>query len=197
MQFERPLIPATLVRRYKRFLADVCLEDGSVATVHCPNTGSMLGCDAAGARVWLSVSDNPRRKYAMTWELVEVEGSVLVGINTGLPNRLVAEAVAAGMLPELGGIEGAQTEVKFGRERSRVDLLLSGRQGKTFVEVKNVTASVREHRALFPDAVTQRGTRHLRELMGVIDEGHRAALVFCVQRGDVRRVEPADEIDTE
>ncbi len=195
LNYPSPLIPAILLRRYKRFLADVEFADQVRATVHCPNTGSMLGCDTPGSRVWLSRSGNPKRKYPFTWELVEVAAGTLVGINTSLPNRLVHEAMDLGRLPKLGAIESVRREVRFGREGSRVDLLVQGGRGLTYVEVKNVTAAVSDGIAVFPDAVTTRGSRHLRELMGVVEEGHSAALVFCVQREDVREVRPADQID--
>ena len=197
LNYPSPLIPAILLRRYKRFLADVAFADDVRATVHCPNTGSMLGCNTPGSRVWLSRSENPKRKYPCTWELVEVRPGTLVGINTSLPNQLVHEAMVQGRLPELGAIDSVRREVRFGREGSRVDLLVEGERGFTYVEVKNVTAAVNDGIAVFPDAVTTRGSRHLRELMGVVEDGHSAALVFCVQREDVREVRPADHIDPE
>lgn len=196
MDFPNPLLPGTLERRYKRFLADVRLDDGRRVTAHCPNTGSMMGCCTPGARVWLSHREDPRRKLAYTWELVEADGT-LVGIHTGRSNALVAEALEAGRLPSLAGADGVRREVAYGRERSRIDLLLTFGQRDCYVEVKNVTAAVQGGVALFPDAVSTRGTRHLRELMAMVESGHRAALVFCVQRSDVHRVRPADEIDPE
>ncbi len=198
MRFDTPLVGGRLVKRYKRFLADVVLDDGTELTAHCPNTGSMLGCQAPGSRVWLSRSDNPKRKYAYTWELVEVDGGVLVGINTGRSNALVREAVEAGVIRELGGYEAIRGEVRYGSEGSRVDFLLSGASGECYVEVKNVTAAVADGVALFPDAVSARGTKHLRELMGAVrSEQRRAVLCFCVQRTDVTEVRPADHIDPE
>ncbi|MFP4079775.1 MAG: DNA/RNA nuclease SfsA [Ectothiorhodospira sp.] len=196
MDLPDPLVPGTLERRYKRFLADVSLEDGRRVTAHCPNTGSMMGCCTPGARVWLSHHDDPRRKLAYTWELVEADGT-LVGIHTGRSNALVAEALEAGYLPSLVGASAVRREVAYGRERSRIDLLLTLAGRDCYVEVKNVTAAVSGGTALFPDAVSTRGSRHLRELMAMVEAGHRAALVFCVQRGDVGRVRPADEIDPE
>jgi sugar fermentation stimulation protein A len=199
LKFASPLVEGRLLRRYKRFLADVELEAGGTVTAACPNTGSMLGCCEPGSRVWLSESDSPTRKYRHTWELVEAGlpgRAVMVGINTGLPNRLVAEAIASGLIAELSGYGSLRREVAFGEERSRIDLLLEspGRE-PCFVEVKNVTAAVSAGVALFPDAVSERGTKHLRELMRLRGRGLRPVLVFCVQRGDVDEVRPADAID--
>ncbi len=201
MRFAAPLVAGRLVRRYKRFLADVELEGGGAITAACPNTGSMLGCCEPGSRVWLSESDSPTRKYRHTWELVEVRvpgraRAVVVGINTGLPNRLVAEAASAGVAAELGGYSTIRHEVLFGEERSRVDLVLeSPGRPACYVEVKNVTAAVEDGVALFPDAVSERGARHLRELSRLAAKGIRAVQFYCVQRGDVREVRPADAID--
>ena len=198
MRFPHPLTGATLLRRYKRFLADVRLDDGAETTAHCPNTGSLLGCHAPGARVWLSRSDNRKRKYAYTWELVEVTAGVLVGINTGRSNALVREAIDAGVIAELAGYDDIRAEVRYGNEASRVDFLLTRGNEVCYVEVKNVTSAVSRGRALFPDAVSARGSRHLRELMRVVEHrGRRAVLCFCVQRADVEEVRPADDIDPE
>jgi sugar fermentation stimulation protein A len=198
MRFREPLLGATLVRRYKRFLADVTLDDGTALTAHCPNTGSLLGCHSPGSRVWLSRSDNPKRKYAYTWELVEVAGGVLVGVNTGRSNALVREAIESGIIGELTGYDEIRAEVRYGEERSRVDFLLTKDGSACYLEVKNVTAAVEEGVAMFPDAVSTRGTRHLRELIATLrDSGRRAVLCFCVQRADVREVRPADEIDAD
>ncbi len=195
MKFTQPLIPGTLLRRYKRFLADVELDDGTRLTAACPNTGSMLGCCTPGNRVWLSQSDSLTRKYRHTWEMVEV-GKVKVGINTGLPNKLVREAIENGVLTELGDYQSLRGEVAFGVERSRIDLLLqSAGKADCYVEVKNVTAAVENGVALFPDAVSARGAKHLRELMRLKAARLRAVLVYCVQRGDVHEVRPADAID--
>lgn len=195
MKFAAPLVEGRLVRRYKRFLADVELAAGGTITAACPNTGSMMGCCEPGSRVWLSESDSPTRKYRHTWELVEA-GGVKVGINTGLPNRLVREAVERDVIAELAGYESIRPEVAFGEERSRIDLLLQGPdRPDCYVEVKNVTAAVTGRVALFPDAVSERGAKHLRELMRLKAQGLRAVLVFCVQRGDVDEVRPADAID--
>ncbi len=201
MKFAKALVPGRLLRRYKRFLADVELAPGVVVTAACPNTGSMLGCCEPGSRVWLSESDSPTRKYRHTWELVAVKPGgrgreVMVGINTGLPNRLVAEAIAAGAIAPLAGYASIRREVAFGEERSRVDLLLeSPGRPACYVEVKNVTAAVEAGVALFPDAVSERGAKHLRELARLRARGLRAVQFYCVQRGDVDEVRPADEID--
>ena len=196
MRFPAQLVAGRLIRRYKRFLADVQLEHG-VITAACPNTGSMLGCCEPGSRVWLSESDRATRKYRHTWEIVEV-GRVMVGINTGLPNALVAEAIAAGAIPELGGYASVRREVAYGEEGSRVDLVLQDpRREPCYVEVKNVTAAVSGRVALFPDAVSERGARHLRELMRLKAAGLRPVQLYCVQRGDVDEVRPADAIDPE
>lgn len=201
MKFPSPLVEGTLLRRYKRFLADVELEQGGVITAACPNTGSMLGCCEPGSRVWLSESDSPTRKYRHTWELIEVKPAgrgktVVVGINTGLPNRLVAESIESGVIAELAGYATMRREVAFGEERSRVDLLLEspGREA-CYVEVKNVTAAVAGGIAIFPDCVSERAAKHLRELMRLREKGLRSVQVYCVQRGDVREVRPADAID--
>ena len=194
MLFDPPLTEATLLRRYKRFLADVRTADGREFTAHCPNTGSMLGCMTPGSRVWLSRSDDTKRKYAHTWQLVEADGTP-VGINTGLANRLVEEAIAGGVIRELDRWPALRREVRYGLRRSRIDLLLEDGASQCYVEVKNVTAAVEDGVAVFPDAVSTRGTRHLEELMLMREEGHDAALVFCVQRADVTCVRPADDID--
>ena len=196
MKFEVPLIPGRLVRRYKRFLADVILENGEQITAHTPNTGSMMGCMDPDSRVWLSVSDNPKRKHPYGWEIVEAAGEVLVGINTGLANRLVAEAIDEGVIEELQGFDSLRPEVRYGLEKSRIYLLLEKANGQAcYVEVKNVTAVVDGNVSIFPDAVSARGAKHLRELAAMVEQGHRAAIVFCVQRGDAEVMRPADDID--
>jgi len=197
LRYARTLVEGRLIRRYKRFLADIQLPEG-VITASCPNTGSMMGCCEPGSRVWLSESDSATRKYRHTWELVEVEGEVVVGINTGLPNALVAEAIAEGTIRELSGYTALRREVAFGEERSRVDLLLEaeGRE-PCYVEVKNVTAAASRGVALFPDCVSERGAKHLRELIRLKALGARPVQLYCVQRGDVKEVRPADGIDFE
>jgi len=199
MQFSQPLIPGRLLRRYKRFLADIELADGEMITAHCPNTGSMLGCQPEHARVWLSDSNNPKRKCRYTWELVEVAPEILVGINTGLSNKLVREAIENATLQELQGYSTLRSEVRYGSENSRIDLLLQGHPQlpDCYVEVKNVTLGQENGIGRFPDAVTQRGAKHLRELMAMVDRGYRSVLCFCVQHSGIDQVAPADAIDPE
>ncbi|THF66602.1 DNA/RNA nuclease SfsA [Pseudothauera nasutitermitis] len=194
MQFPAPLQPGRLIRRYNRFLADV-ETPGGLLTAHCPNTGSMMGCAEPGMQVWLSPAANPARKLAWTWELVEALPGVLVGVHTGRSNALVREAIETGRMAALAGYPRIRGEVKYGAG-SRVDLLLEA-DGRPpcYVEVKNVTAAVQGGVGYFPDAVTLRGAKHLRELAGMVAAGRRAVLVFCVQREDVREVRPADHID--
>jgi sugar fermentation stimulation protein A len=197
MKFEAPLIEAKLVRRYKRFLADVILSDGRETTVHCPNTGSMLGCNKPGSTVWVLPVDNPARKYPLGWELVEVNKSILVGINTGRSNNLVAEALERELITELTGFASIRREVKIMNTRSRMDFFLSNHETEPdcYLEVKNVTASLENGCGFFPDAVSTRATRHVEELVKRVEAGQRGALCFCVQRADVEYVVPADEID--
>jgi sugar fermentation stimulation protein A len=198
MRFPAPLLPATLVKRYKRFLADVVLPSGETITVHCANPGSMIGLAVPGARVWLSKSANPKRKLAHSWELIEVDfgtGAELVGINTGHPNALAAEAIAAGAIPELVGYGSLRREVKYGRN-SRVDILLEHPQRPPcYVEIKNVHLMRQAGLAEFPDAVTKRGAKHLGELADMVAAGHRAVMLFLVQIGSVQRFALARDID--
>lgn len=197
MHFNRPLLQGRLVRRYKRFLADVELSDGTRVTAHTPNTGSMAGCAEPGSRVWLSESVNPKRKYPLSWELVQTGSGTLVGINTALANLLAHEAITNGVIRELQGYDAIRAEVRYGWENSRIDLLLEQRASarRCYVEVKNVTLLDGPGRALFPDAVTVRGTRHLRELTEVVRQGQRAVMLYCVQREDAKLLAPADAID--
>jgi len=198
MNISPPLRQATLIRRYQRFLADIRLPYGDIITVHCPNTGSMKNCLVPGSACWYSVSDTPRRKLPGTLEITTAPSGNLVGVNTGRPNKLVREALEQDRVPELGGYRDVRTEVRYGEENSRIDLLLSGPDlPDCFVEVKNVTLEATPGRILFPDAVTARGTRHLRELMVMVTRGHRAVLFFCVQHTGASNVGPAEKIDPE
>jgi len=196
MNFEANLTGGWLRRRYKRFLADIRLDNGDEITAHCPNTGAMLGCDQPGSRVWLSRSDNPRRKYAWTWELVEAEPGVLVGINTQRTNSIVGEAIIANLIPELSTYPSVRSEVTIPGHHSRFDFLLEDAGRPPLVlEVKNVTAAVNHGLALFPDARSVRATRHVTELQSLLENGYRSMLLFCVQREDVSRVAPFEEVD--
>jgi sugar fermentation stimulation protein A len=191
------LHPALLLRRYKRFLADVHLPDGQMITLHCPNTGSMKNCVVENAPCWYSVSDNPKRKYPHTLEVVTTPGGHLAGINTGRANHLVEAALAVGVIAELQGYRELRREVVYGTERSRIDFLLTGAADSRpcYVEVKSVTLMEDDGQGLFPDAVSDRGSKHLRELMAMVQQGYRAVLLFCVQHTGIRWVEPADAID--
>jgi sugar fermentation stimulation protein A len=195
--FDEPLIRGTLVRRYQRFLADVTLESGETVVAHCVNPGSMLGVDAADSEIWLSAARNPNRRLRYTWELIRV-GDTLVGINTARPNRLVAEAIASGAIAELAGYRGVRREVKYGRN-SRIDLLLEGPdRPPCYVEIKSVTLRRGRHPGApveFPDAVTERGARHLRELAEAAQDGARAVMVFLAQRDDSDHFVIASDID--
>ncbi|HEX4845418.1 MAG TPA: DNA/RNA nuclease SfsA [Geothrix sp.] len=188
------LVAGTLLQRYKRFLADVRLADGSVVTAHTTNTGSMKTCWEPGDRVLLEPAANPARKLKFTWLAVERSGG-WVGVETGMPNRVVAEAARRDALPGLPGLHGVRTEVKYGAENSRIDVLaLDGEGRQVFIEVKNTTLKDGPW-ALFPDAVTERGTKHLRELQAMAREGHRAAIALFVHRTDVDRFDAARDID--
>ena len=198
MRLPSPLLRGTLIERYKRFLADVRLDDGRQITASCPNTGSMLGLATPGATVWLSESANPARKYPYTWELVEADlgaGPTLVGINTGHPNRLVAEALEARRIRSLAGYPALRREVRYGRN-SRIDILLEcPKRGLCYVEIKNVHLSRRHGLAEFPDSVTARGAKHLVEMSEMVRNGHRAVMVFLIQRGDARKLALARDVD--
>ena len=192
MQFDA-LLEGRLLRRYKRFLADVELPGGEVITVHCPNTGAMTGCAEPGSRVWLSVSDSKTRKYAHTWELVETSRGMAC-IHSARANRVVREAFAAGRIPGFGDYPDIHPEVKYG-EGSRVDFLLQGDVGRVFVEVKSVTLCREGGRGAFPDAVSERGRKHLRALQAVRDKTTRAVLFFCIFHRGINTVSAAGDID--
>jgi sugar fermentation stimulation protein A len=194
---------ATLIRRYQRFLADIQLDDGKVLTIHCANTGSMKNCAFPGSRIWYSKSSNKNRKYPHTWELIETPVGHLIGVNTSKANRLVREAIESRVVEELTGYADIRAEVRFGVEKkSRVDFVLSNESSSTstrcYVEVKSVTLLDETYGSgvgLFPDAVSERGTRHLNELIEVVRTGQRAVLFFCVQHTGIDEVRPADDID--
>jgi sugar fermentation stimulation protein A len=195
VKFDDPLVPARLVRRYKRFLADAVLESGETVTAHCANPGSMMGLAPEGALVYLSPARDPKRKLRWSWRLVEI-GTALVGIDTGLANAVVAEGIAAGLVPGLAGYGEMRREVAYGRN-SRVDLLLTGhgQRPDCLVEVKSVTLSRRAGLAEFPDSVTARGTKHLAELADAVAAGRRAVLLYLVQRTDATCFAVAGDID--
>ena len=179
MKFEPNLHSARLLKRYKRFFSDVLTQKGEELTIHCPNTGSMKNCLVAESPCWFSLSTNPKRKLAGTLELVTTEYGNLAGINTHRANHLVKEAISENKIPQLTGYENLRTEVKYGKENSRIDFLLEDAdRGLCYVEVKNVTLEVLDGLVMFPDAVTSRGAKHLRELMDVVNQGHRAVLFF-------------------
>lgn len=195
MDFPTPLIEGRLIKRYKRFLSDILLPNGEVVVAHCPNTGSMKRCQQDDARVWLSKSNNPKRKLGYTWELVEIDGEHLACINTGYPNKLVGEAIQNNVVAELAGYSEQKAEVKYG-ENSRIDWLLTDEDGqKCYVEVKNVTLLEEDGYGYFPDAVTERGRKHLYELARMVEEGHRAVLFFCVSHTGIDSVSPASHVD--
>lgn len=208
MNYIEPLIKARLIKRYKRFLADVEMDvelDNEIdiegkkskfITIHTANTGSMTGCAIPGSTIWISNSHNLKRKYLYSWELSSSEQGNLIGINTMLANKLVKEAIEKGRISELHDFSKIETEVPYGEEKSRIDLLLTQNDGqKCYIEVKNVTASFEPGIAAFPDAVTARGTKHLRELELMVRQGHRGVILFCVQRDDIQTVRAAEEID--
>ena len=196
MEFIKPLIKAKLIKRYKRFLCDVQLSDGRLLTAHTANTGSMLGCAVPGSTVWLSDSENLERKYRHTWELVENDQGILININTHRANVLVKEAIENNVIIELADYQKIKPEVAYGQQKSRIDFLLTDpKKAHCYVEVKNVTAMLGNTTAIFPDAVSARGTKHLEELMLMVSEGKRAVLIFCVSRNDATTIQPADHID--
>ena len=193
MKFEQTLIPGTLIKRYKRFMADVKLDDGSIVTAHCPNSGSMKTCNQTGWNVLLSKSNNPNRKLKYTWELVHNE-KCWIGINTHLANKLAVEAIQNGWIPELSGYTKLETEKKYG-QNSRIDILLTSSKQTCYVEVKNVTLVEDDGFYTFPDSVTSRGLKHLHELAEMVRQGHRTVMLYAIQRSDGTLFKPARHID--
>lgn len=196
MRFHPPLEEGRLIRRYKRFLADIETATGELLTIHCPNTGSMFNCMVEGGQVWFSRSNDPKRKLPGTWEIAETPQGRLACVNTARANPLVEEALHAGVITELNGFTGLKREVPYGQEKSRIDFRLDYPDGAVYVEVKSVTlgfdgTSV----AAFPDAVTQRGAKHLRELAHLARSGVRAVQLYCVNLSGIDSVRPAEEID--
>ncbi len=198
MKYSKPLQRVKLIRRYKRFLADVEWPNGDQMTVHTANTGSMLGCSTPGNSIWIRDSENDKRKYRYSWEISEADNNSLIGVNTMLANKLVVEGIETGVIKELSDYNRIKTEVPYG-ERSRIDILLQDVQESRpdcYVEVKNVTARDGKY-AIFPDAVTVRGTKHLNELVNMVKAGYRSVIFFCIQRNDVKLFRAAREIDPE
>ena len=194
MRFAEPLIETRLVKRYKRFLADVELADGSVITVHCANPGSMAGLTTPGIRAWISDSGNPKRKLQYSLELVEVRGT-MVGVNTLHPNKLAIEAIRGGLVPQLSNFDSLRTEVRYG-ENSRIDILLESKdRAPVFVEVKNVHFQRESGLHEFPDSVTARGAKHLMEMAREIENGNRAAMLYVIQRNDGDHFRLAEDLD--
>lgn len=196
MRFPSPLVPARLIRRYKRFLADCVLDDGTEVTAHCPNPGAMLGLKDDGARIWLLPNNDPKKKLKYGWRLVELPDGHFAGIDAGLPNRLVKDALAEGQIPALTGYSETKPEQRYGTERSRIDFLLSdpGRPD-AYVEVKNCHLRRDGDWAEFPDCVTERGAKHLRELTAIAQAGGRAVMLYVVQRTDCTRFRLAPDLD--
>ena len=195
MQFSPPLQAATLIKRYKRFLADVLTPDGEILTLHCPNTGAMTGCATPGDTVWYSTSSNLKRKYPHTWELTRTQQGAWICVNTQQANALVKEALLAETLPPFVGYSTLKSEVKYGAEGSRVDVMLQAEDRRNcYIEVKSVTLAESES-GYFPDAVTVRGQKHLRELMSVAASGDRAVILFAVLHSAITRFSPARHID--
>ncbi len=192
MLFNNELLSAVLKKRYKRFLADVILDDGSTMTAYCPNTGSMRSCSVSGSKVLLSKSENLKRKYRYTLEMV-YSGETWVGVNTGLTNQIVVEAIRSGKIPEFGQVEVINTEVKVS-SNSRLDVMVEAAGLKTYIEIKNCSLVVDEI-AMFPDAITARGTKHLYELASLVEQGHGGVIFYLVQRGDAKIFKPAAQID--
>lgn len=197
MRFLKKLEQGTLLRRYKRFLADIETADGQLLTIHCPNTGSMRNCLALDGPIWYSRSDNPSRKYPHTWEIATTPAGHLAGINTGRANSLVREALEAGLVPTVAGYRSIQAEVSYGSERSRIDFVLTHDNEQIYIEVKSVTLCEEHNNGFFPDAISVRGAKHLRELAQIARGGQRAMLIYCVQHSGIESVAPARHIDAQ
>lgn len=195
MKFIKVLKPATLTKRYQRFLADVETADGRAFTIHCPNTGAMTGCAEPGMRVWMSASDNPKRKYRYTWELAQSSAGHMICVNTQQANKIAGEALADGVIPQLEGLHELQAEQKYGYDNRRIDWLgLDKHAQKVFIEVKSVTLA--EHnQGYFPDTVSQRATQHLRSLMDMVNDGHRAVVLYVVLHSAIEQVTAASQLD--
>ena len=201
MHFNPPLEPATLIKRYKRFLTDIKLPDGSERTIHCANTGAMTGCATPGNTVWYSTSDNAKRKYPNSWEISETDKGHRICVNTARANQLAVEAIENGTIVELLGYNALRTEVKYGSENSRIDILLEDNEKPPcYIEVKSVTLLDEQEtstkgQGFFPDAVTTRGQKHLRELTEMVESGNRAVLLFTVLHSGIEKVSAAHHID--
>lgn len=194
MHFDPPLIRGTLIKRYKRFLADIVLDDGQEITASVPNTGSMLGLTEPGSVVWLSLNHDGKRKYPHALQLVEADGTI-IGINTHLPNKLTAEAIEADMIDDLSSYSSIKREQKYG-QNSRIDFLLEdATKRKAYVEVKNVHFVRHKGIAEFPDTITERGTKHLRELTAMVQQGHRAIMIYLIQRNDCVKLQLCRDVD--
>ncbi|UWQ13976.1 DNA/RNA nuclease SfsA [Aliiroseovarius sp. M344] len=193
MEFPSPLVPATLIRRYKRFLADCLLDDGREVTAHCANPGSMMGLAQPGTKIWLEPNDDPKKKLKFGWRLVDHENGHFTGVDTSVPNRALRAALEGRLIGGLGDYHTVQPEVRYG-ENSRIDFLLEG-SGLTYVEVKSVTLCRQTGLAEFPDSITARGTKHLGELADMVGQGHRAVMLYLVQRTDCDRFDLARDID--
>lgn len=196
MKYAHELFHGTLIKRYKRFLADIKLDSGEIVTAHCANSGSMLTLKDEGNEVWLSPAANPKAKLNYKWEIVKV-AEIMVGINTSLPNKLVEEAILDGTITELQGYKNLRREMKYGKN-SRIDLFLSDHengQPDCYVEVKSVTLSRNKNLGEFPDSVTSRGTKHLGELKDMVSEGYRSVMLYLAQRHDLESFKVASDID--
>ena len=194
MDFTTPLIPARLIKRYKRFLADARLEDGTEITAHCANPGSMMGLKEPGTKIWLEPNDDPKKKLKYGWRLVDHEDGHFTGVDTSVPNRALKASLMAHEIPEFASYPTVRSEVKYG-QNSRIDFFLSGDGPDLYVEVKSVTLSRQTGCAEFPDSVTARGTKHLNELVEMVKSGHRALMFYLVQRTDADHVTLAEDID--